>query len=62
MPWKRIIQFSRGLGNQKVGKPKKPRENKKKQKKNNFPEVLVDRGVQPRVPKYCVFFVFPRFF
>ena len=46
-------QFSRGIGKQKSAKPKKPREN---HKKNNIPEVL-GRGGQTRVSKYC-FFVF----
>ena len=55
--------FQRSWKSESWKTKKTSRKQKKQKKKNNFPEVLVDRGVQPRVPKYCVFFfVFSRGF
>ena len=59
--------FQRSWESESWKTKKKLEKTKKTQKKKN-PEVLVDRGVQPRVPKYCFFLcflfflVFSRFF
>ena len=54
------LQFSRGLGNQKVGKPKKTRENQKKIQRSWW--IGGSSQESPNIVFFLLFCVFSRFF